>query len=360
MNAILTALLALTVALDVAAQEPIPLTDTQRTALGIQTVAVEAAGDRVSASLPGKVTVPNAQLHVLTAPQGGLVARLLVAEGESVADGQPLIEIESPQLMALQSDYLETWPRHELALANYRRDRQLFEEGIIAERRLMESRADYQSVSAALAHVRGQLQLAGMDDAALDDLRSRRALSGTLTVRAPFDGVVLAQLVTAGTRVEAADPLYRIGKLDPLWVEVHVPIDKAADIRPGQRVIVVEPDVSGPVITVGRMVHGSDQGVLVRAEISDGVERLRPGQFVQVLLATGAGERHFRVPRSALVYRDGVSYVFAADPAGFVPVPARVLSEEPAHAIVEAELAPDAVIAVSGTAAIKAAWLGGE
>lgn len=340
--------------------ETIALTESQRNALGIETVAVESAGSRISASLPGKVTVPNVQLHVLTAPQGGLVERLLVAEGESVITGQPLIEIESPQWLALQSEYLEVWSRHQLAKTNYERDVRLQREGIIAERRLLESRAEYEASSASLSRVRGMLELAGVDQAGLDALRSKRSLDGTLTVRAPFDGVVLEQMVTAGSRVEAADPLYRIGRLKPLWVEVHVPLDKAGAIQPGERAVVSGIDVSGPVVAIGSMVHGADQGVLVRAEIDDGAERLRPGQFVQVRLASIAGERHFRVPRAALVYRDGAGYVFVARADGFDPVPAKVLSEEPAHVIIEADLAPDTRIAMTGTAAIKAAWLGGD
>lgn len=352
---ILITLLIITHATHAAA--PVTLTPAQIEALGIETVTIETTGTRFSGQLPGKVTVPNSQLQVVTAPQQGLVEALLVAEGDSVRRGQPLLRIQSPSLLALKGEYLEIHTRYKLAETNYRRDRQLNREGIIAERRLLESRARYRELGASLARVSGLLQLAGMDDRALEELAAERNLSSVLVVPAPFDGVILEQLVVAGSRVDAADPLYRIGRLKPLWLEVHVPLEQLGDTAPGQQVVVPALGLGGQVVTVGRTVHTSDQGVLVRAEVHEGVERLRPGQFVQVQLAVRTGSGSFRVPRAAIARSGGNSWIFLAVPAGFAPVPVTITDEEADHLIIAAELPRNATIARSGVAALKAAWL---
>jgi multidrug efflux pump subunit AcrA (membrane-fusion protein) len=120
--------------------------------------------------------------------------------------------------------------------------------------------------------------------------------------------------------------------------------------------VVPELEVQGRVISVGRMVHGTDQGVLLRAEVSEGTERLRPGQFVQAQIAVAGAGNNFRVPSAAVLRSGGQSYVFAARSEGFLPVPVTVSSEQPGYQVIQTELPAGTAIAVSGTAAIKAAW----
>jgi len=358
MKSIVVAVLLLA-SLAPAAAELVFISPEQRTALGIRTEPLQASEEIRSARFPARVAVPSAQLQVVTTPQGGVVEVLLVAEGEEIHRGQPLARIQSPGYLELQSDYLEARARYLLAETNYRRDRQLSKDGIIAERRLLESRAAYQELSAAQARLRHMLELSGMDEQALSDLESQKTLSSSLSVHAPIDGVVLEQMVSAGKGVELADPLYRIARLKPLWLEIHVPLQQLGGLAVGQAVVVPELDVRGQVISVGRMVHGTDQGVLVRAEVSEGAERMRPGQFLQAQLAVAGDSSSFRVPGAAVLRSGGTSYVFLARDEGFLPVAVTVTSEEADYQVIQGDLQAGAPVAVSGTAAIKAAWSAG-
>ena len=339
-----------------AAAELVFISPQQRSALGIETAPLQVSGEVRSARFPAQVAVPNAQLQVVTAPLGGVVEVLLVAEGEEIRQGQPLARIRSPRLLELQAEYLETHARFRLAESNYRRDQQLSREGIIAQRRLLESRAAYQEQSAARSRLRHLLELSGVDEAALRELEENRTLSSSLSVRAPSDGAVLEQMVTAGKGVELADPLYRIARLKPLWLEIHVPLEQLGELAAGHSVVVPELEVYGRVISVGRMVHGADQGVLVRAEVGEGSERLRPGQFLQAQLAAAGGGNSFRVPGAAVLRTGGASYVFVAREQGFLPVPVTVTSEASDYQVIQGDLQAGVEIAVRGTAAIKAAW----
>jgi len=230
----------------------------------------------------------------------------------------------------------------------------------VAERRLLESRAAYRELETTLDRHRQRLELAGMSAADIEALRRQRKLSSSLPVRAPMDGVVLAQHVSTGQAVAAADPLYRIGRLDPLWLEVHVPVDQIAGVREQDPVRLPELDLAGRVITIGRMVHQEDQGVLVRAEIHDGAARLRPGQFVEVQLSEAAvGQDLWRVPEAAVLRNAGADYVFLARPDGFEAMAVEVRAGEERHKVVSGAFGADDRIVVRGIAALKAAWLGG-
>ncbi len=336
---------------------PVPMTTSQREAFAIQSTAIEKVQSATSAAYPAKVVVPNAQLRVVSAPQGGLLEALLVSEGEAVDAGQPLAQIQSPQLLEQQGAYLEAITRLQLSRADYNRDSQLKKEGIIAERRFLETRSSLTQAETAVDQLRQSLTLAGMDEQALTELTKKRKLSGSLQVRSPLQGVVLEQLATPGQRLEMADPLYQVGQLSPLWLEIHVPLEKLGATAPGS--LVHTDSIKARVITVGRMVHGADQGVLVRAEVTEGTAQLRPGQFVQANLQGPATADLYRVPRAALVRSGGDSYLFIETPQGFSAERVSVQAEETNHIIVNGSFSPADQVVVSGTAALKAAWQAG-
>ncbi|WP_242523114.1 efflux RND transporter periplasmic adaptor subunit [Thiocystis minor] len=374
----LTALLLLPILVPASALagELIALDASQQAAFGIQTVEPIPAETTLSRRYPAEVAVPNRQLRVVAAPQSGVLESLKVAEGERVGTGQVLAELRSPELVDTQSQYLEALIRLELVDSELARDRKLHREGVIAERRLLETQSRQRELATLLDQHCQLLELAGLAPEDIATLTRTRRLTSTLPVHAPIAGVVLEQMVTTGQSVASAAPLYRIAEPDPLWLEIHVPVDQLEGIAAGAKVFLTRQGTAGEVVTIGRMVHGQDQGVLVRAEISEGVDQLRPGQFVEVqLLATlrtgatpgqlttatsGAPVASWRLPAGALVRQADVVHLFVARPGGFEALPVTLVGEEEQSAVVRGELTAADRIAVSGVAALKAAWLGGE
>lgn len=348
-----------------APQSLISMEISQQQALGINSQSVEVAESAWDTPHPAKVMVPNSQLRVVSAPLSGLLESLRVAEGETVTKGQVLAVIHSPQLLEKQSAYLEAITDLNLADTQRKRDQQLSKEGIIAKRRFLESSAKYTQIKTRVQQYRQTLKLSGMTDAAISRLKRTHKLTPTLKIQAPLSSVVLEQLATPGSQLNALDPIYKVGHLKPLWLEVHVPLDQLGAIKKGTLVRVAKPEVIGKVITVGRMVHGADQGVLIRAEVNEGAEHIRPGQFVQAQIAhadSGAGQS-FRIPRSALVRNDGKTWVFVTKnkekEKGFLPVAINIIKEEASSLVISGELSVNAPIVISGTAALKAVWLEG-
>ncbi len=346
-----------------AAEDVIPTTPEQERALGITVAPLRATKDIIGTKFPAEVVVPNVQLRVVSALQPGLIEVLLVAEGDVVAAGQPLARINSPELLQLQRDLLQSLTQLRFAKTTLDRDRQLAEEGIIPRRRFLETRRGYEVLVTSVEQSRQALLLVGMDGNELRQLESAQKMSSTLIVRSPLDGVVLEQMTVAGERVDAASPLYRVAKLKPLWLEVHVPMAQAENVTIGDRIILPDEQLDGRIIAVGRAVHGADQGVLVRAEVDKGAERLRPAQFVQAQIVQPPGANgFFQVARTALVRSRNKALIFAKTEQGFRAHEVRVVSERGEDVVITADLADGTPIAVNGTAVLKAALtgLGGE
>lgn len=62
-----------------------------------------------------------------------------------------------------------------------------------------------------------------MSNRAISKINSASGMDSGITLTAPIDGQVLEQMVTTGQQVEMAMPLYKIAKLNPLWLEIHAP-----------------------------------------------------------------------------------------------------------------------------------------
>jgi len=339
------------------AAEEVLISSRQMQAMGLEVAPLKSVADAAGNGLPGQVVVPNNQLHIVAAPLPGMVETLAVAASQNVKKGQLLARLQSPALAEIQRGFLQAATQAQLAGNTLARDEKLFREGIVAESRYLAAQGHYATSTAQLAERRHALKLAGLGDAALERLKKSAALSGTVDIVAPADGVVLEQMATVGQRVEAATPLYKLAKLKPLWVEIQVPLSQASALGGGESVAIPDFQATGKIIAVGHNVVEGSQSVMVRAEIASGAERLRPGQFVEAQVSSAAAAKQWRIPVTALMREQNRTFLFVQTLKGFRLQPVKVLAET-ASGLVVGGLSGDERIAVRGVAALKGAWQG--
>ena len=351
-------LLCLAISLPTFANETVKLNADEITNIGIEVGEIKLVTQSLTNKLPAKVTIPNKSQRVISAPQDGVIEIMLVAEGDNVIAGQALSQMNSPQLLASQNDYLQALSGLSQSRQEMQRDKALFDEGIIAERRYRQSQTAYQQNNTEVAMYHKTLELAGMDGEAIKLLNKTRSLNSHLTVTASSDGVVMKQFATAGQRLTAADPIYQIAQLSPLWLEIHVPLDIAQQVKINDRLIVCNKSIEGQVIAVGREVHEADQGVLVRAEVNIKTEQLTPGEFLEVCFIQQAIDDQFEVPRAAVFRHEGNSAVFLKTDNGFMYKAVEIVTDNGDKLIIRGDFSAQQSIVIAGTATLKAAWLG--
>lgn len=337
------------------AADHVDINAAQIKALGIETVPLGARRPAELGGLAAQVVVPNRQMYVVSAPLPALVERIEVAANASVRAGQVLARLQSPMLAELQRSYLQSSVQARLAADKLQRDEALFRDGIIAESRLRASRGQQAEAGAALAERRQALRMAGVPESALGRLVAGKGVGAWIDVRAPADGVILEQMVSVGSRVEAAAPLFGLAKLDPLWLEVQVPAAQLARISAGAPVGVAAAKASGHVVSIGRSV-GANQTALVRAEITTGSAVLNPGQMVEASIgvADAADGALFSVPTTALVHHEGKLLLFVQTATGFAATPVTVAGAGSGSSSVSGSFKGGERIAVKGIAALKA------
>lgn len=330
----------------------------QMQTLGIRVAKLSPAGANASNRLPGEIIVPVGQERMVSAPQSGLVSAMHVAVGQQVRRGQVLAQLSSADLVALQRDYLQGKTQQKLARNMLERDQDLYREGVIAERRLLSTQSSHEELAVNLEQRRQALRLAGMGEGTIKRLESHGELASGLTLTAPMDGVVMEQMAATGQRLEMSAPIYRIARLNPLWLEIHAPVEVLEYVKAGMGVTIPQFQASGKIITIIRNINREDQTVHMRAEIINGAEKLSPGQFVEAEIITGTISHQYAVPKSAVVRNAGKTWVFVQTARGFLPQAVTLVSEQSEHAMISGAFSGNEKVAISGTVAIKAAWMG--
>lgn len=341
-----------------AAAEAVRISPAQAQALGVQTARVSAAKSAQTLGLPARVVLPNNQLYIVSAPLAGFIEKMEVSINQHVERGQILALLQSPPLAEAERAYLQAQTRFRLAQEVMLRDRQLFDEGIIAQRRYSTSRSSYIESEAALSVQKQILKLAGLSERTIKQLQADGNIGSMLEIRSPIDGVVLEQTGIAGARVDAAAPIYRVATLSPLWLDMEVPAALLPGLKEKTGVSVPAYHSEGTVFSIGNSVDPTSQTVMVRALMTTNIDSLRPGLKVEARISGSSGNV-WQVPNSALARIAGKAVVFVKTPDGFRIKAVAIVNEGEKNSLVNG-LDGAETVAIHGVAALKAAISGNE
>jgi cobalt-zinc-cadmium efflux system membrane fusion protein len=331
--------------------------------LGIVLGKPEPARQIPLLTAPAKVVVPPSHEYLISSSQPGLITQLNASIGDAVKKGQVLAELNSPDLLTLQREYLKAESALQLGSLSWKRDKKLFEEGVIPERRWQETSSQYRAFASEASEHRQLLEIAGMTDAEIKQLKSSHRLSSRLKVLSPITGTVMERMGVSGSRVDMLAPLYRIADLTELWLEINIPQERAADVKLGDGVQLENIDwQDGPALAkisqISQNVNPESQTVLARAVIKDKPSPIRPGQRVNIRIIQTVEKPAYRVPNTSLAQHEGKAYLFIRRQSGFDVAPVAVIGKQGESSIIEGNLTGDEEIAIKGAVALKANWLG--
>lgn len=340
-------------------EDNIKLSAEQISNLGIQLGKPENIQHAPLLYAPAKVIIPPKQEFIISAPQAGLVSKLYLATGENVTKQQLLAQVNSPDLLNLQKQYLQRHHAFNIARSKVERDKKLHQEGIISDRRWQESLAGFNSLKAELNAAGQLLEIAGKSKADIRNLVKNRTLNSELSIVSPINGVVLERMVSSGERIEQYVPLYRIANLDKLWLDIQVPQEKIQYININDQVVIEHTQAAASISLIGQVVNPNNQTVLVRAVITPPHHGIRPGQTLNAKILQKPDKPVYKLPNTAVAQREGQAFIFVRQEHGFRIKPVMVIGKQGNNSIVSAN--PDLsgqTIAIRGAVTLKANWLG--
>ena len=334
------------------------VTDQQMKALSIETTALKAGGEPVMLSLPAQVSVPPNREQIVSTPLSGLATQVLVQPNQTVRQGAVLVRISSPELGPLQLQLLQAASRAGLARKASQREKSLYDEGIIARRRLEEAQATLSESDAALRQAKAALRFSGMANSQIERVVASGKLEDAITLSAQSSGTVVSVDVKPGQRVEPSVALIHIAQIDRLALEIQAPTAQAAAWRTGSKLTLQGRPGTATVTSISPMVAAGSQTVAIRASVDSGTGDLRPGELVTVQFPLPTATGSWDIPLSAVAHDNKDAYVFVRNATAFEARPVTVISSAGQRVRVRGNLRAGEKIAVSGVIALKGSWLG--
>jgi membrane fusion protein, heavy metal efflux system len=153
---------------------------------------------------------------------GGPVQEILVAPGEMVRAGQPLLVVSSPDFSVARSAYIKARSTFQLADKNYQRSRDLYEHHAIAERDLQQAESDRAGAQADLQSTEDAMRVLGMKDPE-GSVKNQTKLTSRAAVIAPVSGEITERLVGPGQLLQAnTTQCFTISDMSTVWILVNV------------------------------------------------------------------------------------------------------------------------------------------
>jgi RND family efflux transporter MFP subunit len=236
------------------ADNPPSLVSVQTAALQRLTLHRYVTGYGTVEPAPATADAPAAGA-ALAATTAGVVTRVNIVEGQSVEQGEVLVELNSGTA----------------------------------------------TFASAQAEVERQKKLFAQQNASLKNLQNAEAQLAALEVVAPLSGTVTKLNVKPGMAVDVTTVVAEVMDLKRLAVSAAIPANQAGELKPGAPLRVqTDPAVTATLSFISPAVSANDGTVAVRA-LLPADSGLRPGQFVPLRITTAVHTNCLAAPDESVV-----------------------------------------------------------
>ena len=250
-------------------------------------------------------TIYFARTAEVAAEIDGIVLQTYVDDGDAVKRGDRLIRLDDDLLqtgiVGTQATFDQNQVDLDQAQKDYDRIARLHEQDSIAT-------SEFETYGTRLNRLK---KLAAVLKARLDRLLLEQKKK---TVRAPFDGLIIENLVEAGEWVNAGGIIATLADNHSFEAQVDVPASIIAYLKPGKEVVVQ---------VAGQAIQGQFKTLIPRGDISTRTFvakfnlktdlLLIEGMSAQVSLPIDAAVESLLVPRDAVINNNGNNVIFLYD-----------------------------------------------
>lgn len=273
---------------------------------------------------PGQVALDLKRVAKITSRITGQVERIHVQLGDRVTPNQPIAAIGSLQLDRLVEEYLVGKAQADVAANTLQRTMKLRDEGVVAERNLVEAKGRYLETKARYEHARETLVNMGFPISEVTKLEGdQHQAHHQHTVTSPISGTVVSQTAVRGQGVAPGNELFQVVDTSRVWVFANLSIEQARYFNEGDVGTITPkgaPPITAPLTYLAPIADETTRTIQVRFEIDNPHGHLRPQEYVDVTL-TRPGSPTLAVPESAVTTVDKIRGVFVERDAGYTFTP---------------------------------------
>jgi multidrug efflux pump subunit AcrA (membrane-fusion protein) len=297
-----------------------------------------------SISATGEIRYDETRLARVAPKTNGNVWRVEKQVGEAVEEGELLSVLNAADVGAAKAELQQGLTEWQFHVATLRRIERLSSKGGIAKAKVLDAqnaaRVSWVLVQRAhqtlvnlglkvpLAEIRNlsesdvakRLHFLGLRSDVTSQLDSMTT-SNLLPVQAPLSGVVVDRNVVAGEVVDTEELLFTIADTSRMWLFLNIPLEEAAYVAIGQKVIFTPDGANEPVVGAidwkSTSVDQKTRAVSVRASLQNTDGRLLNETFGAGVVVLREEPDAIVIPNDALQWDGSCHVVFVRDSAWF-------------------------------------------
>lgn len=282
---------------------------------GIQTVPAQATEAQVGITVLCEARYNENELARITPLASGLLRQVHVDVGANVSAGDVLLEVHSVDVAGAKAAYLAAAVDFNLKDAACKRELNLAESKLSADKEVQEAQAASRIAELALSTSNQRLLNYGFTAEEIEAISEKQDSSARLLVRAPFDGTLVARDAVVGEAVAPGDSLLTLANLDEMWLALSIPADQATLASVGLPVMVTfggSPEVrsSGQLTWVNTAIDERTRMVEARAVVDNSARALKAGMFGRARVVLSSDGEAVAVPQEAIQRYEKEPYVF--------------------------------------------------
>jgi cobalt-zinc-cadmium efflux system membrane fusion protein len=260
----------------------------------VQEVKAESLASVISA--PARVDFRAQAISSTGTVVSGRITKIYVQVGDRIKAGALLATLSSVEATQMRSDYARAKAELGRAEDRYRRQLEMQRAGVGLEIERVEAATQLKEARTDLGRSRDFLHLLG------------RGIADEVTVRAPFDSMVLKAYVSVGAAVGNDSPLFDLGEPSAAWIVADVFERDLALVEKGAKAVIelasLPDPIHGHVVAESAAIQSDLRRAAVFIEADDAKVALRPGMYARAFIET-TGPGHIFLPASAILIRDG-------------------------------------------------------
>lgn len=301
-----------------------------------QVTTVEAARTTLHASLFG-IGIVESRRNILVGPTtAGRVARMLVEQGDQVAAGQLLAEMDPIDLherltasrhalsrarsgvSSTQALAREAESRYATADASAKRYGSLRVQGFVSAEAERTKGHESRAAEAALQASRANIDSASADGERLSaEVRALEKQLGNTRLIAPVAGLIVTRELEPGSTAVAGQAVLRLAETDSFWLRVRIDQGRSAGLTAGQPASIVlrsrpGETFAGKVARIEQLSDAVTEERIAMVAFDTLPAGLTLNEMAEVTVHLPVRSGVLTVPPAALVRHDGNAGVFVA------------------------------------------------
>jgi len=271
----------------------------------IKVVPVEKTPLQRVLRLPGSVAFNQFKTTPVFPAVGGPVHEILVAPGQVVLSGAPLLTVNSPDYSVARSAYIKAKEALQLANKTFVRSQDLCAHGAIAESDLQQAEATRNQAEADVVASKDTLHALGIKDPD-SVLKNPNKTTLEIPLLAPVGGEVVERLVGPGQLLQSGvTQCFTISDMSEVWVLVNVYQSDLAYVRLGDSVSIntesYPESFHGKISYVAPALDPNTHTLQARIVTENPGRKLKKDMYVVASVLAGVNPYALTVPDAAVL-----------------------------------------------------------